>query len=68
MTAAHPTLPIGSRVRIARGGTSVVVVITDRFCHPRRGFDLSRAAAERLGMIDRGVASIRWARVTHRHR
>ncbi len=61
MTAAHPELPLGSRVRVTMQGTgnSVVVTITDR--QPFRGYriiDLSREAAARLGMLGSGTAMV----------
>jgi rare lipoprotein A len=60
MTAAHPWLPFGTKVRVALGGgeRSVVVTITDRLYSGRRVVDLSRAAAEQLGIIQRGVAKV----------
>ncbi len=61
MTAAHRTLPFGTKVRVrhARTGKSVVVRINDRgpFAK-RRIIDLSRAAAERLGMVQSGHARV----------
>lgn len=62
MTAAHPHLPLGSRVRVTLRDTggSVVVTITDRQPPtPRRVIDLSRGAAARLGIVDRGVGMVR---------
>ena len=59
MTAAHLSLPFGTRVRVeADGGRSVVVRINDRGPH-RRGavIDLSGAAARALGMG--GAARVR---------
>lgn len=57
MTAAHPTLPIPSYVRVTSvsNGRSVVVRINDRgpFLHDRI-IDLSYAAAHRLGYIQKG--------------
>ena len=55
LTAAHPTLPFGSLVRVTnpRNGQQVVVRINDR--GPFSGgrvIDLSRAAAEQLGQGD----------------
>lgn len=60
LTAAHATLPLGSRVRVSLAGTarSVVVVINDRPGTRARIIDLSRAAAAALGMLDRGVAQV----------
>lgn len=57
MTAAHKTLPFGSRVRVthARTGKSVIVRINDRGPYIRgRTIDLSRAAAEEIGLIRAG--------------
>jgi rare lipoprotein A len=57
MTAAHRTLPFGTRVRVTnpRNGRSVVVRINDRGpFHPRRVIDVSRTAAVELGILRRG--------------
>jgi len=63
MTAAHRTLPIGTRVRVTskRNGRSVEVRINDRGPFGNRGriIDLSEAAAKRLDMIDAGVVPVR---------
>ena len=61
MTAAHPTLPFGTRVRITRpSGQSVTVRINDRCgCPGGRIIDLSEGAARRLGMLHEGVARVR---------
>ena len=62
MTAAHKTLPFGTRVRVTHPGTgrSVVVTINDRGPYIRgRTIDLSRAAAGVIGMTGQGVARIR---------
>ncbi len=60
LTAAHATLPLGTRVRVSTidGSGSVVVRITDRPGTRRRIIDLSRAAASQLGILDRGVAMV----------
>lgn len=61
MTAAHRTLPFGTRLRVTNtsNGRSVVVRINDRgpYAHGRI-IDLSRAAAERLEMIRSGTARV----------
>ena len=60
-TAAHKTLPFGTRLRITdkHSGRSVVVVINDRGPFTRgRVLDLSLAAAKELGMIDRGLSQV----------
>jgi rare lipoprotein A len=62
LTAAHPTLPLGARVRVENldNGRAVVVRINDRGPFAKdRIIDLSKAAAERLGMIEDGVAKVR---------
>jgi rare lipoprotein A len=62
-TAAHRSLPFGSVLRVTRtdGGQSVYVRVTDRGPYGPRGriLDLSRAAAERLGMLRAGVVKIK---------
>lgn len=62
MTAAHPTLPFNSIVRVTErdSGKSVVVRINDRGPFvPGRVIDLSEAAAEALGMTRRGLTAVR---------
>jgi rare lipoprotein A len=61
-TAAHRSLPFGTRVRVTDLATSksVIVTITDRGPRvPRRMLDLSLGAARTLGMTDRGVVHVR---------
>ena len=60
MTAAHRTLPFGTKVRVTNraNGKSVVVRINDRGPFVRgRVIDVSKAAARQLGMIRAGVVS-----------
>jgi rare lipoprotein A len=60
-TAAHKTLPFGTRLRITddSNGRSVDVVVNDRGPFTRdRVLDLSLAAAKELGMIDRGLSHV----------
>lgn len=62
LTAAHKTLPFGTRVRVTnvRNGRSVVVRINDRGPYVRgRVIDLSRRAATVVGMRGSGVAPVR---------
>ena len=62
LTAAHRSLPFGTRVRVTNlaNGRAVVVVIDDRGPFVRgRVIDLSRAAARRLGMVRDGVVPVR---------
>ena len=61
LTAAHKTLPFGTRVRVFNpaSGQAVVVRINDRGPFtPGRVIDLSRAAAERIGLVRAGVAPV----------
>ena len=61
LTAAHRTLPFGTRVRVTDAKTrrSVVVRINDRGPFIRgRIIDVSRGAAQQLGMVGRGVAQV----------
>lgn len=61
MTAAHRNLPFGTRVRVTWQGRSVVVRINDRGPAKSTGrcLDLSRSAANTLGMIHSGIARVR---------
>ena len=62
MTAAHRTLPFGTRVRVINEetGRSVVVRVNDRgpFAGSRI-IDLSRAAAEKIGLRSQGVGVVK---------
>ena len=61
LTAAHPTLPFGTRVcvRSEATGRTVVVRINDRGPHIRnRVIDLSRGAAEALGVMGLGLKPV----------
>nr|WP_256577782.1 MULTISPECIES: septal ring lytic transglycosylase RlpA family protein [unclassified Pseudomonas] len=62
LTAAHRRLPFGSKVLVTNlaNQKTVVVRINDRGPHTRgRLIDVSRAAAEQLGMIGSGTARVR---------
>jgi len=61
MTAAHRTLPFGTKVRVTnkKNGKSVVVRINDRGPFGRgRIIDVSKAAAHRLGFVRAGVTRV----------
>lgn len=61
-TAAHRTLPFGSKVRVTHNGRSVVVRINDRGpFHGNRVIDLSQAAAEELGIRRAGQGRVELA-------
>jgi len=62
MTAAHPTLPLGSYVRVTnlRNGKAVVVRVNDRGpVVPDRIIDLSYGAAQALQFKERGLQRVR---------
>jgi rare lipoprotein A (peptidoglycan hydrolase) len=61
LTAAHPTLPFDTRVRVVnlRTGKSVVVRINDRNAtYTKRVIDLSRKAGEMIGLHDSGIGVV----------
>lgn len=61
LTAAHRTLPFGTKVRVKnlRTGRSVVVRINDRGPFiDRRVIDLSLGAAKKIGMIKHGIVKV----------
>ena len=60
LTAAHPTLPLNTHIRVENlaNGKSVGVTITDRGPGYGRGIDLSEGAAEILGMRRCGLALV----------
>lgn len=62
MTAAHPTLPFGTKVRVEnmKNGRAVIVRINDRgpFVGGRI-IDLTKAAAGKLGFIKAGTATVK---------
>jgi rare lipoprotein A len=59
MTAAHRSLPFGTKLRVSHGGRSVVVTINDRGPFIRgRVLDLSKGAASVIGLTSRGVGRV----------
>jgi rare lipoprotein A len=68
LTAAHRTLPFGTRLRVTdvKTGRQVEVTVNDRGPFTgRRVLDLSRGAAQVLGMKDRGVIQVRAEVLSH---
>ena len=62
LTAAHRTLPFGTRLRVTNvaTGQSVTVRVNDRGPFiPGRVVDVSLSAAKELGMIDRGITKVK---------
>ena len=59
MTAAHRSLPFGTKLRVTHGSQSVVVTINDRGPFIRgRVLDLSTAAARAVGLTSAGVGRV----------
>jgi rare lipoprotein A len=62
LTAAHRTLPFGTRLRVTNvaTGRSVTVRVNDRGPFvPGRAVDVSYSAAETLGMVGEGIAKVK---------
>ncbi|RZK61249.1 MAG: septal ring lytic transglycosylase RlpA family protein [Hymenobacter sp.] len=62
LTAAHNSLPFGTRIKVTnvRTGRSVKVVVNDRGPHVKgRIVDVSKRAAGKIGLLDAGVAPVR---------
>lgn len=62
LTAAHPTLPFGTKLRVTdtSSGRFVTVRVNDRGPFVRgRVVDVSPSAAEALGMVDKGITTVR---------
>ena len=59
MTAAHRSLPFGTKLRVTHGGRSVVVTVNDRGPFIRgRVLDLSTGAARAVGLTSAGVGRV----------
>lgn len=66
LTAAHKSLPFGTKLRVTnkRNGRTVVVRINDRGPFVRGKFlDLSKGAATRIGMVSSGTGAVCVARI-----
>jgi rare lipoprotein A len=62
LTAAHPTLPFGTRLRVTNvaTGRAVTVRVNDRGPYVAgRVVDVSQSAADALGMVGAGIAKVR---------
>ena len=59
LTAAHRSLPFGTKLRVTHGGQSVIVTINDRGPFVRgRVLDLSTGAARAIGLTGAGVGRV----------
>jgi rare lipoprotein A len=66
LTAAHKSLPFGTKLRVTYPGTSksIVVLVNDRGPFiAGRDLDLSYGAAKKLGMVEQGVALVKIERL-----
>jgi rare lipoprotein A len=65
LTAAHRSLPFGTRLRVSYKGKSVVVRINDRgpAAWTGKDLDLSQAAFHKLAPLRQGVIKACWGRV-----
>lgn len=64
MTAAHKTLPFGTKLRVTFNGKSVIVRTNDRGPFVKgRGLDLSKAAFAKLAPLSKGVIPICYERL-----
>jgi rare lipoprotein A len=62
LTAAHKTLPFGTRIRVTNlsNNETVEVIVNDRGPYvENRIIDLSKAAAEKLGFVNQGLADVK---------
>lgn len=65
LTAAHKTLPFGTKLKVTNpnNGKTVIVRINDRGPFTRgRSLDLSKAAAQKIGLISRGHGKVCWSK------
>lgn len=66
MTAAHPTLPFGTKLKVCSNRTKrcAVVRINDRGPYEgNRSIDISKEAAKRIGLYSEGVGKVSITRV-----
>ncbi|NOQ64146.1 MAG: septal ring lytic transglycosylase RlpA family protein [Methyloprofundus sp.] len=62
LTSSHKTLPFGTKVKVTdlKNNKSVIVTVNDRGpFSKKRIIDLSRAAAQKIGLIDAGISRVR---------
>lgn len=63
LTAAHRTLPFGTEIRVTNlnNGKEVIVTVNDRGpFHSSRVLDMSKAAFDEIGNIDRGTIPVEY--------
>ncbi len=64
LTAAHPSLPFGTRLKVCFKRCAVVRVNDRGPYHGNRGLDLSKAAADRIGLTNSGVGRVQVTRLS----
>lgn len=63
-TAAHRSLPFGTKLRVTHAGRSVIVTINDRGPFIKgRCLDLSRGAARAIGLTGKGIGVVHFEKV-----
>ncbi len=70
LTAAHPSLPFGTRVRVTnlRNGKDVIVRINDRGPFVKgRIIDLSTSAAKEIGILKSGIGRVKLEALSSGH-
>lgn len=59
LTAAHPSLPFGTKLSVSYGGKNVIVTVNDRMpLESDSDLDLSWAAAQAIELIEVGTATV----------
>ena len=59
LTAAHPSLPFGTKLSVSYAGKNVIVTVNDRLPYESTSdLDLSWAAAQALGLTEMGTATV----------
>ena len=59
LTAAHPSLPFGTKLSVSYAGKNVIVTVNDRLPYESDSdLDLSWAAAQALGLTEMGTATV----------
>lgn len=64
LTAAHRTLPFGTRLKVCYQRCAVVRVNDRGPYHGNRNLDISRGAADRIGLTNSGVGRVRVTRLS----
>jgi rare lipoprotein A len=64
LTAAHRTLPFGTRLKVCYQRCAVVRVNDRGPYHGNRGLDISKAASDRIGLTNSGVGRVRVTRLS----